>query len=246
MPRQPAINPQEIVDFILSGKTTLDAKEYFGFGNDNIANLRVWSAFKALGIKRPVYQKEMTCDYCGKRFIARNRIQSTCGAEKCQTALIVQWQKDNPEKVKQALRQYRQTEKGRQNNIRMHRTRRGKRFGAAQDRWHFATDEIKKSLRKLKHLATRNSWGYRIEHIQQAHAIRRTFNPRSIRTLRLRQGVRSQSSAASDYWQDAARAIQTTLCLYSSRVFDNVWEKAVSRFQATFRTRSNIRLWKNT
>lgn len=243
MPKQPKIPHQAIVDFILSGKTTLDAKSYFGFASDNVANLRIWAAFRALGIKRPVFQEPRTCDFCRAPYIARNRKQRTCGAEECQNAVILEWQANNPEKVRMSLRDYRKSEKGRQNNLRMHRTRRSRRFGTAPDRWHFAANDIKKSLRKLKYLSVRNAWEYRIQHIQKLAKLERKFSPRKKRDVTFVPS-RGHHTAASAAWQSAFRAIQTMLTQYSGRLENSAWENTVLRIQSALRTGNSLRLWK--
>lgn len=63
MGKHPAIPHKEIVDYILSGKTTQNAKAHFNFSGDNIANLRVWAAFRALGVARPRFQETRKCDF---------------------------------------------------------------------------------------------------------------------------------------------------------------------------------------
>lgn len=243
MSSKPSIPHKTIVDFILSGKTTMDAKEYFGFKSDNIANLRVWAAFRALGVKRPVYQEEKVCIFCGATYIARSRNQKTCGAEECQNKIILAWQNTNPEKVKTALSRYRKTEKGRQNNRRMHAARRGKRFGGSVEKWQFALDEIKKSLRKLKYLAVRNPWEYRINHIQKSAGILRDFVPRHPRNITKMPGRGIQTRATAG-WQNAFRAVQTTIHQYYLRQSNSVWEQSAVKIQSALRAGDKMRLWK--
>lgn len=124
MPKPPSLPHKVIVDFILSGNTTRDAKKHFRFKTDNVANLRVHAAFKALGIPRPRYAKSRRCEYCGSVFLARDFKQGTCGSPACQRSMILDWHTKNPESGREALQKYRSTEKGRQNNLRMHRRRR--------------------------------------------------------------------------------------------------------------------------
>jgi len=222
MSKEPSIPHQVIVDYILAGHTTQDAKEHFAFKDDNIANLHVHAAFKALGIQRPRYAKPRTWEFCGRRFVARDFKQSTCGAQECQTALILDWQNQNPKKARKALQKYRGTEKGRQNNIRMHRRRRERgKHGSAQDKWNFASTEIKKSLRKLTYLAFRNSWEYRIQHAQKVAQAERAIISRNKRTI--------LDTHPSGMWQQALRAVQTTLLQYRNNAMASQWEKAVSR-----------------
>lgn len=221
----------------------MDAKVFFGFNSDNVANLRVWAAFRALGVKRPVYREEKVCLFCGGNYIARSRNQKTCGSQECQNRIILEWQKSNPEKVKKALHLYRRTEKGRQNNLRMHAVRRNKRFGCNVEKWQFALDEIKKSLRKLKYLAIRNAWEYRINHIQKSVGIKREFAPRQPRNV-TRMPTRGFHTRASAGWQNALRAVQTTLHQYHLRLFSSVWEESAVKIQAALRAGGKIRLWK--
>lgn len=207
---------------------------HFGFVSDNIANLRVYAAFKALGLARPRFAQERTCEFCGAIYTARDRTQRSCGSQACQEALIRQWQEQNPNKVQQALRKYRSTDKGRLNNQRMHAKRRELgRTGTPIDRWNFAATEAKKSLRKLKSLVTRNPWEYRIQHIQKMSQMERTVRPRN------RRQVLSTSAAGS--WQIAFRAVQTTLLQTSNASGDSAWARAVQRISGAIRMGHNIR-----
>lgn len=234
MARQPQIPHSQIAEFILAGHSTAQAKVKFGFANENIANLRVHAAFKALGLPRPRFAKERTCAFCGEQFTARDRIQRSCGRKSCQDALIRHWQKDNPAKVQEALRKYRSTEKGRLNNQRMHTKRRrlGK-SGTPVDRWNFAAAEAKKSLRKLKSLATRNAWEYRVQHIQKLCRIQREVRPRNKR--------RTDAPSAFGSWQLALRAVQTTLLQTCRSGSDSEWAKTVQRIAGAIRTGHNLR-----
>jgi hypothetical protein len=237
MARYPTVAHQVIVDYILSGHTTQDARDYFGFKSDNIANLRVHAAFKALCIPRPRYQDSRACEFCGKQFVARDRFQRTCGAVECQNALIRDWQKNNPESSKSALRKYRATEKGRQNNLRMHRQRRRRGLiGTPMDRWNFAATEIKKSLRKLTYLATRNPWEYRVQHIQRVAQMHREFSPRPHRKF--------TSDVPANKWQQAIRAMQTIHCQMVHASVASSWERAANSIANALRTGHKVREWK--
>ena len=239
MARPPSISHQVLVDYVLGGHTTREAKAHFSFRSDNVANLRIHAAFKALGIERPRYSEERTCQYCGRQFLARDLKQRTCGAQACQAALILDWQSQNPAKVRKALQDYRGTEKGRQNNIRMHRRRRDRGLGGvASDRWNFAATEIKKSLRKLHYLAIRNPWEYRLQHIQQAAQLKRQFTPRNPRSV--------HASSAQGMWQIALRAAQTTVLQRTAAASSSVWEQAVNRIGGSLRTGNKVREWKRT
>jgi len=237
MPKDPRIPHQVIVGFILSGHTTRDAREYFRFKNDNIANLRLHAAFKALGIPRPHYSKARTCQFCGRQFEARDFKQRTCGATECQTALIVDWQRQNPGAVRKALQQYRRTEKGRQSNIRMHLRRRelGK-HGSDQDKWNFAATEIKKSLRKLSYLAFRNPWEYRLQHIQKVAQSERGITPRNKRAI--------SATTSPGMWQQALRAMQTIILQYQNTVVSLPWQESVNRIAGALRMGVKVREWK--
>lgn len=236
MSKEPSIPHQILVDFILSGHTTRNAKEHFGFKNDNIANLRLHAAFKALSIPRPRYAETRTCEFCGGQFVARDFKQRTCGAAECQTALIVDWQRQNPETVRKALHYYRRTEKGRQNNLRMHRRRRERVRGTLQDRWNYAADEIKQGLRKLNYLAYRNLWDYRIQHIQNMSKLEREFTPRNKRKL--------DSESKLRMWQHAFRAIQTNLFQHHLNANISEWEKTGNRIVSALRSGLKMREWK--
>jgi len=236
MSKEPSIPHQVLVDFILSGHTTRDAKEHFGFKNDNIANLRLHAAFKALSIPRPRYAETRTCEFCGGQFVARDFKQRTCGATECQTALIVDWQRQNPGTVRKALHYYRRTEKGRQNNLRMHRRRRERVHGTLQDRWNFAADEIKKGLRKLSYLAYGNLWDYRVQHIQNMSKLEREFTPRNKRKL--------DSHSRTQMWYQALRAVQTTLLQYGINANATEWEKTVNKIAVSLRSGIMVREWK--
>ena len=134
MGKTPAIPHKVIVDYILSGHSTDEARHHFALSSNNIANLRIHAAFKSLAIKRPRYAAPRLCEFCGKKYTARDKLQRTCGSEACQRCLIVAWRKSNPESSRQALARYRRTEKGRANNIRMHRVRRARgRAGTVVD-----------------------------------------------------------------------------------------------------------------
>lgn len=113
MGKKPAIPHKEIVEFILSGKTTLDAKKHFGFPSNNVANICVWAAFKTMGVKRPVFQESRVCEFCGKKYIALQRNRKTCGSNECQQASIVRWQQQNHEKTRSAIKKYKRSVKGR-------------------------------------------------------------------------------------------------------------------------------------
>ncbi len=236
MSKEPSIPHQILVDFILSGHTTRNAKEHFGFKNDNIANLRLHAAFKALSIPRPRYAETRTCEFCGGQFVARDFKQRTCGAAECQTALIVDWQRQNPETVRKTLHYYRRTEKGRQNNLRMHRRRRERVRGTLQDRWNCAADEIKQGLRKLNYLAYRNPWDYRIQHIQNMSKLEREFTPRNKRKL--------DSESKLRMWQQAFRAIQTNLFQHHLNANISEWEKTGNRILSALRSGLKVREWK--
>ncbi len=236
MSREPSIPHQVLVDFILSGHTTRDAKGYFGFKNHNIANLRLHAAFRALSIPRPRYAETRTCEFCGRRFAARDFKQRTCGATECQTALIIDWQRQNPGTVQKALQDYRRTEKGRQNNLRMHRRRRERVRGSLQDRWNFAADEIKKDLRKLSYLAYRNPWDYRIQHVQNMSKLEREFNPRNKRKL--------DFESKSRMWEQAFRAIQTSLFQHNLNASISEWEKTTNKIVVALRSGLRVREWK--
>lgn len=247
MAKKPKIAHQVIVDYILSGHSTREAKNHFGFPNDNVANLRIWAAFKHLGLKRPRYAKERKCKYCGKLFLARNYKQKTCGEKSCQTKLIVEWNRSHPESSRVALAKYRKTEKGRQNNLRMHAKRRAKRYGSAPDKWNFAADECKKSLRKRKHLATRNPWNYRIEHIQKMAQVVRVVSPRrkrSVEKYRKEYRVRAGASEANLKWYSALRAMDTVMRQMRTYAINSAWESLISKIQASLRSNWRIQQWK--
>lgn len=236
MGKKPQIPHQIIVDYILAGNTTKDAKAHFRFASDNIANLRVHAAFKALKINRPRFKESRKCEFCGSEFTTKRSNRRTCGKEKCQNALILDWQKQNKDKVKQSLKKYRSTEKGRQNNLRMHRK---KRFlglnGSIVEQWNFAATEIKKSIRKRCYLAFRNQWEYRVQHIQKLAKLVRAFTPRKPRTIR--------STEVCGMWLEALRAVQTTTYQIKSNASSSEWEKTVIRINGALRTRGNIRKW---
>ncbi len=238
MPKGPAIFHEEIVAYICSGKTTLDAMAHFRFANENIANLRVHAAFKKLGIPRPRYSANRKCEFCGAEFSARDRKQRTCGLEKCQEALIKQWQTDNPDSRKSALTKYRRTEKGRQNNLRMHEKRRDTGLnGSMVERWNFSAFEATKRLRKLKSLEERNPWEYRVTHIQKLTGMTRVHNPRPQRAF-------PPSSKPPEKWSLALRAVQTTLLQRSSASRFHAWEDAVVRIGQAIRSGTKVRSWK--
>jgi len=238
MGKAPSIPHKVIVDYILAGHTTLDARDHFGFSGNNIANLRVHAAFKALRIKRPRFQEMRVCAFCHKQYVARNRQQRTCGIEACQEALIREWQTLNPEKVKQALGRYRKTEKGRENNHRMHRLRRSRGLmGTIPERWNFAATEIKKSLRKLDYLANRNPWEYRFQHIQKIAQMHRQFSPRAPRSF--------SGHSPTDKWQEAFRTVQTTSRQTTTAAMNSLWERTVNKIAGALRTGNKVREWKH-
>ncbi len=237
MAKRPRIPHEEIVDYINSGKTTQDAKEHFGFPNDNVANLRVYAAFKQLGLPRPRYSERRTCEFCGQEYFARDRKQRTCGSNACQVSLIAKWQSDNPTSKTAALAKYRGTEKGRQNSLRMHRKRRNAGLnGSVVERWDFGLMEATKGLRKLKSLDTRNPWEYRITHIQKLYGLHRIHTPRSLRSFPL--DVKPQES-----WWLALRAVQTLLRQRSTASVEHAWENAVAKISGSIRSGNKVRTW---
>jgi len=237
MPRRPSIPHQAIIDFIMEGHTTRQAKDQFGFSNDNIANLRVHAAFKAMGIPRPRYSEPRTCEFCGQRFVARDFRQRTCGASSCQIALIEDWNRSNPEVGRESLKKYRRTEKGHENSRRAHRRiREGGLHGSSQERWYFALWEIKKSLRKLVYLATRSPWEYRFHQVQNFAKFERQFTPRNKRKI--------ESKMPSAMWREAFRALDTILRQYRITAASSVWEIRVNKISAALRTGHEVRKWK--
>ena len=211
---------------------------HFNFSNENVANLRVNAAFTKLGIPRPRYNVNRKCEFCGNDYSARNRSQRTCGSKECQEALIRKWQSDNPESRKSALAKYRRTEKGRRNNIRMHKKRRDTGLnGSHAERWNFATFEATKRLRKLRSLEERNPWEYRVTHIQKLMGMTRLHNPRLKRTF-------PTSLSPSEKWLLALRAVQTTLLQRSSASLLHAWEDAVVHISQAIRSGTKVRSWK--
>ena len=238
MGKKPSIAHTAIVDYILSGHSTDEARVHFGFSSDNIANLRVHAAFKALHTVRPRFAESRICRFCGTHSTARNKLQWTCGSDVCQRSLILAWHQQNPESTRQALARYRRTDKGRASNIRMHRAKRVRgTTGTVVDRWEFAATEIAKSRRKLWYLAFRNPWEYRIQHIQKMSGMIREFNQRNPRKL---------VGDAREKWYDALRAVQTTLSQATVRERDNEWERAVSAIAGALRSGVKVRRWKQT
>jgi hypothetical protein len=234
--KKPAVPHKEIVEYILSGHTTREAKGHFDFPSDNIANLRVHVAFKRLRIPRPRFQESRECEFCKTQFIARDLKQRTCGKEQCQTALIRAWQGENRGKVRDSLARYRKTSKGRSNNLRMHARRRERgTTGPLVEQWNFAAAETMKRLRKLKALNTRHAWEYRIQHIQKLTKLVRHFNPR-----RQRNVVGNGPKA----WHHAMRAMQTTISQTNAREQESEWEAAVSGISAALKTGERMRTWK--
>lgn len=238
MPKAPSIPHETIVAYIQSGRSTSDAKEYFGFANENIANLRIHSAFKKLGLVRPRYAETRTCEYCGTDFVARDKKQKSCGSKECQIALIKNWHANNPESRSRALAKYRTTEKGKDNNLRMHTKRRDAgQNGTSCQKWNFAAMEATKRLRKLKELIERNPWEYRVTHIQKLLGMPRVHNPRSLRSF-------TDNASGTDRWHAALRAVQTTLLQRSSASTANVWEIAVVQIVQAIRSGTKVRSWK--
>jgi len=231
MGRPPAIPHQTIVDYIQAGHTTADAKMYFSFASDNIANLRVWAAFKALKLERPRFSEERICEFCGASYTASRRSLRTCGAEACQTQLIRSWQTNNPEKISEANRKFKKSTKGRSANVAQHLK---KRFlgtsGTNCQRWAFGVDEITKSLRKLAELNSRNAWEYRITHIQNMSKLeQRTYGQRRPKIRLTHKLEQSRSHRAAHFWLIALRAIQTQESQYRNRQDQNLWEASVVR-----------------
>lgn len=74
-------------------------------------------------------------------------------------------------------------------NLRMHGKKKLRKNGANSERWNWAADEIKKSLRKLQYLVKRNAWEYWVNHIQKLTQLVRQINPRKQRNLRDENGV---------------------------------------------------------
>ena len=243
MGKKPAIPHEEIVEFILSGRTSLDARVHFGFSSNNIANTRVWAAFRALGIKRPVFQETRTCEFCGKEYIAKRRNRQTCGSKECQQAFIVRWHQGNPEKGRAANTKFKRSAKGRAANIKMHRLKRERgRTGAPEQRWAFALDEIAKSFRKLLYLAERNPWEYRVQHVQKLSKMTREIKARPSRNLDKGLG-RSRSHRAAHFWLIALRSVQTGHSQRRSAAERSFWEQAANRICAAVNTGNRMRKW---
>lgn len=74
---------KEVVEFILSGKSTWDVKKHFGFNSYQSANLCVWRAFSRLGIARPRFSVVHNCRFCGQQFTAKFRKQYCCHSREC-------------------------------------------------------------------------------------------------------------------------------------------------------------------
>ena len=244
MAKKPGIPHRQIVEFILSGKTTLDAKEHFGFSSDNVANTRVWAAFKALGIKRPAFEEKRTCEFCGKKYVAKRRNRQTCGSKECQQAFIVRWHQRNPEKARAANLKFKQSARGRAANREMHRRKRERgQTGTPQQRWAFALDESAKSFRKLVYMADRNPWEYRVQHIQKLSTVNREFKERPPRNLE--KGIeKSRSHRAAHFWLVALRAVQTVHSQRTSAARRTFWEQAANRIYAAVNMGNRIRRWK--
>lgn len=232
------------MEFILSGKTTLDAKEHFGFASDNIANTRVWSAFRAIGIKRPAFQEVRICEFCGKEYVAKRRNRQTCGSRECQKAFINRWHAQNPENTQAASIRFQHSAKGQAANLRMHRLKRERgQSGTPQQRWAFALDEIARSFRKRQFLAFRNPWTYRLEHIQKLSVMAREFKARPPRNLE--EGLaESRSHRAGHFWLVALRSVQTGHYQRCNAAERSVWEHAVNSICAAINTGNRIRRWK--
>jgi len=244
MPKKPEIPHEDIVKFILSGKTTADAQQHFGFSSDNVANLRVHAAFKALGIKRPIFKEVRKCSFCGREYVAQRRNRQTCGLEDCQNAFILQWQKLNTTLVKSAQKKFRQSDRGRIANKKQHAKKRllGQ-TGTPQQKWAFAVDEISKSFRKLKSLDIRNAWEYRLQHIQKLCLMERQFVQKPLRNLK--KGLeKSKSNQAAHYWLVGLRAAQTISIQNKSRQSLSIWEDACIRINQAVRTGEKVRQWK--
>lgn len=246
MGRPPAIPHQTIVDYILAGNTTADAKTHFGFASENIANLRVWAAFKALKLERPRFSESRICEFCGAHYIALRRNLRTCGADACQEKLIKGWQDENPEKVSEANRKFKKSPKGRIANIAQHKKKwRLGKSGTTCQRWAFGLDEITKSLRKLKTLSSRGPWEYRIEYIQKLSQIEHRNYVRRRPKINLAHKLeRSRSHQSAHYWRIALRAVQTQESQYRNRLEINLWKQSIGRLQLAIRMGEMLRLWK--
>ena len=248
MPKKPAIPHEDVVAFILAGNTTKDAKEHFGFANDNVANNRVWAAFKRLGVERPRFSEKRECEFCGTGYLAARRNRSTCGSPKCQQAWIVRWQGQNPEIAKAALAKYRRTPKGRANN------RRAKvkklalfRTGNAAERWLYAAEECKKALRKRHDIARRSPWHNRIETIQSKTLRRsRDVSPRARRNVDKEPytGEKREGTNAQLRWLNALRAVQTVVIQKRNARDQNDWETMVQRLAGSLRQSAKVRQWR--
>ena len=229
---------------MLSGNTTLDAKEHFGFASDNIANTRVWSAFRAMGIKRPAFQEVRICEFCGREYVAKRRNRQSCGSKGCQQAFIVRWRQQNLNKARAANIKFKRSAKGRAANLKMHRRKRERGLtGTPEQRWALALDEIANSFRKRQFLAYRNPWTYRLEQIQQLSGMPRKFKARPPRNLE--EGLaKSRSHRAAHFWLVALRSVQTGYYHRRSAAENSVWEHAVNSIYVAINTGNRIRRWK--
>ena len=228
MAKKPSIPHEEIAEFILSGKTTLDAKEHFGFPSVNAANARVWLAFKALGIKRPVFKEIRICEICGKKYVARRRNCQICGSRECQKVYTNRWRAQNPERTQATNIRFKRSAKGRAANLKMHRLKRERgQLGTPQQRWAFALDEITKSFRKRRFLAIRGPWTGRLERIQQNSGLPREPKARPPRNLE-RRLAKSRSLGAAHFWLNAVGYIQNAHHQQRSVLERSSWEQAVN------------------
>lgn len=232
------------MEFILSGKTTLDAKEHFGFPSVNAANVRVWSAFRALDIKRPVFEEIRICEFCGKKYVARRRNCQICGSRECQKAYTDLWRTQNPERVQAFTVKYKRSAKGRTANRKMHRLKRERgQSGTPQERWSFALDEIAKSIRKRLHLVLRNPWTYRLEHIQKLSKMPREPKARPPRNLE-RLLAKSRSQGAARFWFAGVVYIQMSHYRRCSLLERSSWEKAANDLYNSIVMGNRMRRWK--
>lgn len=232
------------MEFTLSGKTTLDAKEHFGFPSVNAANVRVWYAFRALGIKRPVFKEIRICGFCGKEYVARRRNCQICGSRECQKAYTDLWRTQNPERTQAFGIRYKRSAKGRAANRKMHRLKRERgQSGTPQQRWAFGLEEIANSFRKRRFLALRGPWTGRLEIIQQTSGLPRESKARPPRNLE-RRLAKSRSLGAAHFWLNAVGVMQNTH-LQQCRVLEmSSWEKAVNNLYNSIVMGNRMRRWK--
>ena len=202
---------KDLVDFILSGKSTLEARDHFGFININIASGHIHRAFRELDIPRPRYNAVQVCEFCKEQYKATIRRQVCCQKVECVKAYHTAWKKQ---------KYHRCSKTDGLNTTRV-------------ELWNFAAHTIITGITKVWIYITGDRWQYRLDYIRRSTFYRPT---RLIKDKK--PGVVQFSTKG---WNDSLKIVQIEICYLRSYACISMWEKIVLNIQKAFQARIKIR-----